>query len=56
MKTTARVMEDPSRSADTPPQETPEGSSPCPTPKELERRAEALGKEIREHLERGVGR
>lgn len=56
MKTTARVVEGPRQSADTSPQETQEGSGPRPTPKELEQRAEALGKEIREHLDRGVRR
>ncbi|MEU5030318.1 hypothetical protein [Streptomyces milbemycinicus] len=39
--------------AKTPPQETLEGPSPRPTPNELEERAEALGKEIRNHLDRG---
>ncbi|MFI0734667.1 hypothetical protein ACH4S9_37630 [Streptomyces sp. NPDC021225] len=43
-------------SADTPPQETQGGSSPRPTPKELEQRAEALAKAIRKHLERGTRR
>ncbi|MGW3564332.1 hypothetical protein ACWDSL_10625 [Streptomyces sp. NPDC000941] len=43
-------------SADTPPQETPQGSGPRPTPQELEQRAEALSKEIRKHLDRGTRR
>ncbi|MES4904680.1 MULTISPECIES: hypothetical protein [unclassified Streptomyces] len=34
-------------------EETPEGSRPRPTLKELEQRAEALAKAIRKHLERG---
>ncbi|MGO4752014.1 hypothetical protein AB4212_25955 [Streptomyces sp. 2MCAF27] len=56
MKATARVVEGLRHSADMPPQETPAGSEPRPTPKELEQRAEALGKEIREHLDRGTRR
>lgn len=40
-------------SANTSPQETLEGPSPRPTSNELEERAEALGKEIRKHLDRG---
>ncbi|MDW6060609.1 hypothetical protein SAZ11_24630 [Streptomyces sp. FXJ1.4098] len=43
-------------SAETSPQETPGDSGPRPTLKELERRAEALAKAIRKHLERGTRR
>ncbi|MEU0804640.1 hypothetical protein [Streptomyces sp. NPDC005970] len=46
-------------SADKPspkPQETQQGSTNRPTPKELDVRAEALKKEIDKHLGRGPGR
>ncbi len=39
--------------ANTRPQETSEGPSSRPTSNELEQRAEALGREIRKHLDRG---
>jgi hypothetical protein len=43
-------------SGETPPQEPQGGSGPRPTLKELEKRAEALAKAIRKHLERGTRR